>query len=50
VTVFLPFGNCFGGEVGTGGGILSWITKGPLESHADEQKEHEAAIKRREAE
>jgi site-specific DNA recombinase len=38
------------GRLDFGDEVLSWITKGLREGHADEQKEHEAAITRLQAE
>jgi site-specific DNA recombinase len=38
------------GKLSFGDDIMSWITKALRESHADEQKEHEAAITRLQAE
>jgi site-specific DNA recombinase len=34
------------GRLTFGDEVLSWVTKALLESHADEKKEHEAAIAR----
>jgi hypothetical protein len=38
------------GRLTFGNEVLAWVTKALQESHADEQKEHEAAIKRLQAE